>query len=447
MIKLLKRMRKREALMALLCAVLVVAQVYFDLKLPDYMTRLTTLIKTPGSVTADILSVGGEMLLCTLASAVLAVGCGYLAAKTASGFSFSVRADLFHHVMDAGSEEMQSFSVPSLITRTTNDITQIQMIVAMGLQMLMKAPIMAVWAVIKILGKSWTLSAVTGGFVVAIVVMVLLIMSSCLPRFRQVQKKTDQINRVARENLTGINVVHAFGAEDYQNRKFDGPSREMMNLQLKNQRLFALLQPMLGFGMNGLALAVYWVGAALVGAGVVFTVMRGKWTRFAALGRWLLGLGVFFTLSSQLMRKIYPAGTTAMCILVPVLMLLSVVFLLYQREFAVQTAALTLTIASAVLLNHGSSSMPALVTAFCWAAMVLVAALLVLTVLLQKHEGSYKGTVIFPAKTNYALTCAVLVLSIAAIAVSLFAGLAYYVIWGAAVLLFVLAVGYTVKML
>ena len=198
MIKLLKRMRKREALMALLCAVLVVAQVYFDLKLPDYMTRLTTLIKTPGSVTADILSVGGEMLLCTLASAVLAVGCGYLAAKTASGFSFSV---------------------PSLITRTTNDITQIQMIVAMGLQMLMKAPIMAVWAIIKILGKSWTLSAVTGGFVVAIVVMVLLIMSSCLPRFRQVQKKTDQINRVARENLTGINVVHAFGAEDYQDRK------------------------------------------------------------------------------------------------------------------------------------------------------------------------------------------------------------------------------------
>ena len=264
MIKLLKRMRRREALMALVCAVLVVAQVYFDLKLPDYMTRLTTLIKTPGSVTSDILSVGGQMLLCTLASAVLAVGCGYLAAKTASGFSFSVRADLFHHVMDAGSEEMQSFSVPSLITRTTNDITQIQMIVAMGLQMLMKAPIMAVWAVIKILGKSWTLSAVTGGFVVAIVVMVLLIMSSCLPRFRQVQKKTDQINRVARENLTGINVVHAFGAEDYQNRKFDGPSRDMMNLQLKNQRLFALLQPMLGLGMNGLALAIYWVGAALV---------------------------------------------------------------------------------------------------------------------------------------------------------------------------------------
>ena len=266
MIKLLKRMRRQEALMALLCAVLVGVQVYFDLRLPDFMTQLTTLIKTPGSATADILSVGAQMLGCTLASAVLAVGCGFLAAKTASGFSFTVREQLFHHVMDVGSEEMQDFSVPSLITRTTNDITQIQMIVAMGLQMLMKAPIMAVWAVIKILGKSWELSAVTAGFVVALCVMVLAIMSTCLPRFRLVQKLTDKINRVARENLTGINVVHAFNAEDYQNRKFDVPSRDMMNLQLKNQRLFALLQPMMGLGMNGLALAVYWVGAALVEA-------------------------------------------------------------------------------------------------------------------------------------------------------------------------------------
>ena len=266
MIKLLKRMRRQEALMALLCAVLVGVQVYFDLRLPDFMTQLTTLIKTPGSATADILSVGAQMLGCTLASAVLAVGCGFLAAKTASGFSFTVREQLFHHVMDVGSEEMQDFSVPSLITRTTNDITQIQMIVAMGLQMLIKAPIMAVWAVIKILGKSWELSAVTAGFVVALCVMVFAIMSICLPRFRLVQKLTDKINRVARENLTGINVVHAFNAEDYQNRKFDVPSRDMMNLQLKNQRLFALLQPMMGLGMNGLALAVYWVGAALVEA-------------------------------------------------------------------------------------------------------------------------------------------------------------------------------------
>lgn len=264
MTRLLKRMRRQEALMALLCAVLVAAQVYFDLRLPDYMTQLTKLIKIPGSETADILNVGLQMLGCTLASALLAVACGFLAAKTASGFSFTVREKLFHQVMNVGSEEMHGFSVPSLITRTTNDITQIQMIVAMGLQMIIKAPIMAVWAVIKILGKSWELSAVTAGFVVVICSTVVAVMVTCLPRFRLVQKMTDQINRVARENLTGINVVHAFNAEQYQNEKFDVPSKKMLHLQLKNQRLFALIQPMMGLGMNGLALAVYWVGAALV---------------------------------------------------------------------------------------------------------------------------------------------------------------------------------------
>ncbi len=266
MIKLFRQIRKKEALMALLCAVLVVGQVWFDLKLPDFMTQLTTLIKTPGTQTVDLLKVGGQMLLVTLGSAALAVGCGYLAAKCASGFSFTVREKLFHHVMANGSEEMQGFSVPSLITRTTNDITQIQMIVAMGLQMMLKAPIMAIWAIIKILGKSWELSAVTAAFVVVICGSVIAIMASCLPRFRRVQKTTDQINRVARENLTGINVVHAFNAEDYQNQKFDGPSKKMLGLQLKNQRLFSLLLPLLTLGMNGLALAIYWVGAALVEA-------------------------------------------------------------------------------------------------------------------------------------------------------------------------------------
>ena len=266
MIKLFKQMRRKEALMALLCAVLVVGQVWFELRLPDYMTQLTTLIKAPGSTSGDIWNVGVQMLLVTLGSAVLSIGCGFLAAKCASGFSFTVREKLFHHVMACGSEEMQGFSVPSLITRTTNDITQIQMIVAMGLQMMIKAPIMAVWAVIKILGKSWELSAVTAAFVVVLCGTVLAIMASCLPRFRLVQKTTDQINRVARENLTGINVVHAFNAEDYQNQKFDGPSKKMLGLQLKNQRLFSLLLPVMTLGMNGLALAIYWVGAALVEA-------------------------------------------------------------------------------------------------------------------------------------------------------------------------------------
>ena len=166
--------------------------------------------------------------------------------------------------MDIGQEECSTSPLPSLMTRTTNDITQIQMIVAMGLQMMIKAPIMAVWGVIKILGKSWELSVVTAGFVVAICLTVFLVMATCIPRFRIVQKLTDSINRVARENLTGINVVHAFNAEKYQNDKFDGPSKDMMNVQMKNQKLFALVQPTMTLSMNGLALVIYWLGAALV---------------------------------------------------------------------------------------------------------------------------------------------------------------------------------------
>ena len=263
MLKLLKNMRRKEIIMALICIVLIVGQVYFDLRLPGYMTDLTSLIKTSGS-TGDILNVGLKMLGCTAVSAVLAIACGFLAAKTASGFSYAVRGKLFHHIMDIGSEEMQDFSVPSLITRTTNDITQIQMVISMGLQMIIKAPIMAVWAVIKILGKSWELSAVTAGFVVVLCGTVLAIMATCIPRFRLVQKMTDRINRAARENLTGISVVHAFNAEDFQNRKFDVPSRGMMELQMKNQKLFALVQPVMSLGMNGLALCIYWLGAAIV---------------------------------------------------------------------------------------------------------------------------------------------------------------------------------------
>lgn len=280
MIKLLKKMGKREVLMAVLCALLVLGQVYFDLTLPDYMTDLTMMLNTAGSETSDILNVGLKMLGCTLASAALAIGCGYLSAKTASGFSYTVREKLFNHVMDMGSEEMRDFSIPSLITRTTNDITQIQMIISMGLQMIIKSPIMAVWAVIKILGKSWELSAVTAAFVVVICVFVLVVMATCIPRFRIVQKLTDKINRVARENLTGINVVHAFNAEKYQNDKFDVPSKDMMNTQLKNQRMFALMMPVMNIGMNGLTLAIYWLGAVLIQQ-IALTAVQDRITLFS----------------------------------------------------------------------------------------------------------------------------------------------------------------------
>ncbi|MEI3535751.1 MAG: ABC transporter ATP-binding protein [Bacilli bacterium] len=264
MIKLLKNMRPKEIIMSIICVIFVLGQIYFDLSLPDYMTELTTLLKTPNTDVSSLMNVGLKMILCTLCSAVLDISCGFLSSKVASGFSYELRRRLFHNVIDLSKQDMQNFSIPSLITRTTNDITQIQMIVSMGLQMIIKAPVMAIWAVIKILNKSWELSVVTLGFVVVICISVFLIMSTCLPRFRKVQKLTDKINKVTRENLTGISVVHAFNAEEYQNEKFEKANKEMNDLQLKNQKLFALMQPMMSLSMNGLSLVIYWLGAILI---------------------------------------------------------------------------------------------------------------------------------------------------------------------------------------
>ncbi len=265
MIRLLKKMRRKEWLMALVCMLLVLGQIYFDLRLPDYMSNLTVLVNTPDSTVGDILRTGGSMLGCTLASAVLAIVCGYLAARVAAGFSYVVRRQVFEKVSAFGQKEMLEFSVPSLINRTTNDITQIQMLVSMGLQILVKAPVMAVWAVIKIIDKSWELSAITAGFVVAILSVMLVVVKIVLPRMKRVQKLTDDLNLVSRENLTGINVVHAFNAEDYQNEKFDQANDVLMKTQLFNQRAFAVLMPVVNFAMNALALTIYWVGAALIG--------------------------------------------------------------------------------------------------------------------------------------------------------------------------------------
>ena len=280
MMKLLKRMRRREIIMCFLCSGLLLGQIYFDLKLPDYMSQLTVLIQTPGSEISQVWSTGFSMLGCTLASAVLCIACGYLSARTASGFTYGVREDLFSHVSELGQEEMLGFSVPSLITRTTNDITQIQMVIAMGLQTIIKSPVMAVWAIIKILGKSWELSMITAGFVTALCLSVILIASSVLPRFRIVQKLTDKINRIARENLTGINVVHAFNAEEYQNKKFDATNKVMQDTQLKNQHTFAAMQPLMGLGMNGLSLSIFWVGAALLSA-IPAADVAGRVTMFS----------------------------------------------------------------------------------------------------------------------------------------------------------------------
>ena len=264
MFKLLKKMRPKEIIMSIICIIFILGQIYFDLSLPDYMSELTTLINTVGSEINDIALVGLKMIGCTLISAVLAILCGFLSSKIASGFSYEIRKKLFHHINDISKQEMQDFSIPSLITRTTNDISQIQMLVSMGLQMLIKSPVMAIWAIIKILNKSWELSFVTMAYVVVLCAFIFIIMSICLPRFRLVQKFTDKINKVTRENLQGINVVHAFNAEDYQNNKFDDANKKMNSLQLKNQKLFACMQPSMSLCMNSLSLVIYWLGATLI---------------------------------------------------------------------------------------------------------------------------------------------------------------------------------------
>ena len=280
MLKLIKRLRRSDMLMALMCSVLVLGQIYFDLRLPDYMSDLTVLIETPGSTMGDILHTGVEMLGCTLASAVLCVICGYLTAKVAAGFALTTREAVFNKIADFSQQEMMSFSVPSLINRTTNDITQVQMVIAMGLQLLVKCPIMAVWAVIKIINKSWELSVITAGFIAALLVVMLVVILLVLPRFRRVQALTDRINLVARENLTGINVVHAYNAEDYQNAKFEETNAKLMRTQLFNQRTFAFLMPTVTLAMNALALVIYWVGASLVNA-VPVENMAGRLETFS----------------------------------------------------------------------------------------------------------------------------------------------------------------------
>lgn len=280
MIKLLGKMKTREWFMALGAALLVLGQIFFDLKLPEYMSNLTILIQTPGSTVNEILLTGGKMLACTAASAAMAIICGYLSARVGSGFSFTIRELLFNKVSDFSKKEMLDFSVPSLINRTTNDVSQVQMSVSMGLQMIVKAPIMAVWAIIKIVTKSWTLSLITAGFVVFLLGIMAVMITVVIPRFKIVQKQIDKINLIARENLTGINVVHAFRAEDYQNKKFDIAATNLMKTQLFNQRTFALLMPLVGLAMNCLGLVIYWVGAGIIN-NISVTDFAGRLTMFS----------------------------------------------------------------------------------------------------------------------------------------------------------------------
>ena len=279
MLKLFKKMHSREWKMAGICALLIIGQIYFELRLPDYMSNLTVLIETPGSSMSEVYRTGAEMLACTLASAALSILCGYLVARIAGGFSYTIRELVFKKVADFGQKEMHTFSVPSLINRTTNDITQIQMFVAMGLQIMVKSPVMAVWAVLKIVNKSWTLSAITAGFVVALLLVMVLIIVIILPRVRRVQRMLDDINLVSRENLNGISVVQAYNAEDYQAEKFEKANDALTRTQLFNQRALAFLLPVVSFAMSALSLIIYCVGAAIIND-VPLTDMTGRIAQF-----------------------------------------------------------------------------------------------------------------------------------------------------------------------
>ena len=264
MLKLIKNFTKKEWILALMCLVLVVTQVWLELKMPDYMSEITKLVQTEGSQMKDILVNGGYMLACALGSLVAAVITGYITSRISSNFSKTIRKKLFNKVEDLAMQEVKQFSTSSLITRTTNDITQIEMLIAMGLQLLIKAPITAIWAITKILNKSWQWSAITAVAVAILMTTIAIIMVIVLPRFKKVQKLIDKLNGVTRENLTGIRVVRAFNAEQYQEEKFDKANNNLTNQQLFNQKVFAVMQPMMYIIMYMVILSIYYVGAYLI---------------------------------------------------------------------------------------------------------------------------------------------------------------------------------------
>lgn len=269
MLKILKYMNRRDWLFVLCSLVFIVCGVGLDLRLPDYMREITALVQTPGSEMGEVLSAGGSMLLCALGSLVTAFIVGFFVAQIAAGLAMRLREAVYNKTMDFSMEEIGKFSTASLITRTTNDIQQIQMFVALGLQAMIKAPILAVWAILKIAGKSWQWTAITGGAVAILTVMLGTVIALVLPKFKNMQKLTDNLNRVARENLTGIRVVRAYNAEGYQEKKFESANEELTRTNLFTSRTMSVLFPGMTLIMSGLTLAIYWVGVYIINEAAV----------------------------------------------------------------------------------------------------------------------------------------------------------------------------------
>ena len=264
MIKLLKNLPKRNWLMMLFAIGFVVLQVWLDLTIPDYMADITALVQTDGSKMADIMAAGGKMLLCAFGSLAATVVVAIISSRIASDFSAVLRAKLFNKVQGFSMEEIGRFSTASLITRSTNDVTQVQMFVTMGFQVLIKAPILAIWAVYKISAKSWQWTFSTGVAVAVLLIIVGLCVSIALPKFKKLQELTDDINRVTRENITGINVVRAYNAEKYQESKFETANNNLTKTQLFTSRTMSFMMPGIQLIMSGLPLAIYWIGAYLI---------------------------------------------------------------------------------------------------------------------------------------------------------------------------------------
>ena len=265
--RVLKTLKLKEWIYVVIGVGFIVLQVWLDLKMPDYMSKITELA-TSGAASgmSEIWKNGGLMLACALGSAVSSVAVGFLAARIAAAVSYRLRSMVFDKVESFSMEEINKFSTASLITRTTNDITQVQMVIAMGLQVMIKAPILAVWAIVKISTQNWQWSVATAAAVIVLVVMLLFILLAVFPKFKRIQKMTDNLNEVTRENLTGVRVVRAYNAEGYQEKKFDKANDDLTKTQLFTSRAMAIMSPVMTLLMSGLSLAIYWIGAYLIDA-------------------------------------------------------------------------------------------------------------------------------------------------------------------------------------
>ena len=270
MVKLLKKLTWKDFILAAVAFVFIIVQVWLSLTMPDYMSEITKLVQSMGSKMNDILIAGGKMLACALGSLLAAVCTSICASKISSNFSANLRGQVFHKVQSFSMEEIGNFSTASLITRSTNDITQVQMLIVMGLEVLLKAPIMAVWALCKISTKNWQWTASTGVAVVVLLSFVCVCVAVALPKFKKLQSLTDNLNRVTRENLTGLNVVRAYNAEGYQQKKFNDANDELTKTQLFANRTMGTMMPGIQMVMNGLMLAIYWIGAYLISNAQMF---------------------------------------------------------------------------------------------------------------------------------------------------------------------------------